>query len=45
LTLTPQYMTLEGSANAGGILWNMALATGLAINHGVSWQGRSPSTW
>ena len=39
LTLAPQYMTLQGSATAAGILWNMALATGLAINHGVSWQG------
>lgn len=39
LTLAPQYMTLQGSAAPSGILWNMALATGLAINHGVAWQG------
>lgn len=39
LTLAPQYMTLEGSATAAGILWNMPLATALSINHGVSWQG------
>ncbi len=39
LTIAPQYMNLQGSATASGILWNMPLATGLAINHGVSWQG------
>ncbi|HEY4828388.1 MAG TPA: collagen-binding domain-containing protein [Solirubrobacteraceae bacterium] len=39
LTIAPQYMNLQGSAAASGILWNMPLATGLAVNHGVSWQG------
>ena len=39
LTITPQYMNLQGSSTASGILWNMPLATGLAINQGVSWQG------
>jgi choice-of-anchor A domain-containing protein len=39
LTLAPQYMTLQDNATASEILWNMALATGLAINHGVAWQG------
>jgi choice-of-anchor A domain-containing protein len=38
LTLTPSYMTLTGVAPAG-VLWNLPLATGLAINHGVAWQG------
>jgi choice-of-anchor A domain-containing protein len=39
LTLAPQYMTLQDNATPSGILWNMALATGLAIDHGVAWQG------
>jgi choice-of-anchor A domain-containing protein len=39
LAVAPQYMTLQDNATASGILWNMALATGLAINHGVGWEG------
>jgi choice-of-anchor A domain-containing protein len=39
LTIAPMYMNLSGSANAAGILWNLPLATGLAVNAGVAWQG------
>ncbi len=39
LSIGPMYMNLAGSANAAGILWNLPLATGLAVNTGVGWQG------
>jgi len=39
LTIAPQYLSLEGSATAAGLVWNLPLATGLAVNHGVAWAG------
>jgi choice-of-anchor A domain-containing protein len=39
LSIGPMYMNLQGAANAAGILWNLPLATGLAVNVGVGWQG------
>jgi choice-of-anchor A domain-containing protein len=39
LSVGPMYMTLQGAASAAGILWNLPLATGLAVNVGVAWQG------
>ena len=40
LAIGPMYMTLQGpTTGPAGILWNLPLATGLAVNHGVAWQG------
>ncbi len=39
LSIGPMYTTLQGAAAAAGILWNLPLATGLAVNFGVAWQG------
>lgn len=39
LTIAPQYLTLEGSATAASLVWNLPLATSLAINRGVAWDG------
>ncbi len=39
LSLAPMYMNLSGSAAAAGVMWNLPLATGLAVTHGVAWQG------
>jgi choice-of-anchor A domain-containing protein len=39
LRIAPQYMNLGGTAAAARIAWNFPLATGLAVTHGVAWQG------
>ena len=39
LTIGPQYMNLSGSASPSDVLWNLPLATGLAVMTGVAWQG------
>ena len=39
LVLSPMYENLSGAASAAGVMWNFPLATGLAFNVGVSWQG------
>jgi choice-of-anchor A domain-containing protein len=39
LTIAPMYMNLSGVATDAGILWNLPLATRLAVNHGVAWHG------
>jgi choice-of-anchor A domain-containing protein len=39
LSIAPQYMSLQGTASATGILWNMPLATALTVNTEVGWQG------
>ncbi len=38
VTIAPQYMNISG-LNDGHILWNLPLATGFAVNHGVTWHG------
>ncbi|MFZ0043596.1 MAG: choice-of-anchor A family protein, partial [Solirubrobacteraceae bacterium] len=39
LSVAPQYMNLSNAATAQRIVWNFPNATGLAVNHGVGWQG------
>jgi choice-of-anchor A domain-containing protein len=39
LAIGPQYMNLTGTAAPARIAWNFPLATGLAVTHGVAWQG------
>jgi choice-of-anchor A domain-containing protein len=39
LAVGPQYMNLEGSATAAGVVWNLPLATGFDVTRGVAWQG------
>ena len=39
LSIAPMYMNLSGSATAAGLMWNLPLATGFAVTHGVAWQG------
>jgi choice-of-anchor A domain-containing protein len=41
LATAPQYMNLQGSAAASGIVWNFPLATSFtySVDRGVDWQG------
>jgi choice-of-anchor A domain-containing protein len=39
LAVGPEYMTLEGSATAAGIVWNLPLATSFEVTRGVAWHG------